>query len=429
MSTDSRSDSLVNDCIERLQSRGFDRCQVRETSSQKHELQAEFNVPSMLRTVNNRTLQLSGIVDGKRASCSLNKVDSDSIDAAVAQLWDSALAAPADDANEISAAQKHQSFESSCLEPDLDKMCDRLDEFLDHTNSNFPSVTLGVAGISHAVATQHYANSNGVLFDSRDGCYSAQAMFTARDKKDVSSFSYSGVSTRALDRPVAECGSFDRLMANAVAQVCTQKVPQKFVGDLIITPDCLGSFIGFLLNNIGSGPMISGTSIYKGRLHEQVAADALTICSLPCDMPSGHFVTDDGYPSENGVVVENGKLQTYLLDLYASRKTGFERTQTGGCYEVAPGDVPFETMLGDVQQGVLISRFSGGRPSEKGDFSGVAKNSFYIEDGEVRQPISETMVSGNLAALLMDIDAVSIETVHFGSSHYPWVKVSNIGVS
>ena len=57
------------------------------------------------------------------------------------------------------------------------------------------------------------------------------------------------------------------------------------------------------------------------------------------------------------------------------------------------------------------NRFSGGMPGVNGDFSGVAKNSFLIENGKVTTPISETMISGNLAEMLNSIIAVSADTV------------------
>jgi PmbA protein len=420
----------VDYCLEQLAARGFDHGEVRATLSEKDELQAEFNVPSMLRTVRNQTLELAGIVNHKKAELTLNKTDPQSVQDAVAQLWDCASAAPADAANAIAEAQPHQVFTGPALSPDLNTMCDRLDEFLDHTKSSYPSVTLGMAGVSHLRTRQRYANSNGVVFDSQRGHYQAQAMFTAKEDHDVSSFSYSGVSTYALDKPIAACASFDRLMANSAAQVRTRKIPQKFTGDLIITPDCVGSFIGFLLGSLSGGPMISGTSIYKEGLDTQVGAEMLTIRSLPLDMPAGYFVTGDGYPARNVTVVERGYLRSYLLDLYAARKTGLDRAQTaGGCYAVDAGTQPLAQMLASVERGLLVSRFSGGKPSDKGDFSGVAKNSFYVESGALAYPISETMISGNLADLLMNITAVSIETIDFGSSHYPWIKVSGIGIS
>ena len=83
----------------------------------------------------------------------------------------------------------------------------------------------------------------------------------------------------------------------------------------------------------------------------------------------------------------------------------------------------------DVKAGVLIARYSGGRPNAKGDFSGIAKNSYYIEDGAIAYPISETMVSGNLASLLTNIVAISSERADFGSGIFPWIRVGGIGIS
>jgi PmbA protein len=123
-------------------------------------------------------------------------------------------------------------------------------------------------------------------------------------------------------------------------------------------------------------------------------------------------------------------LTSYLVDLYGSRKTGLERARTGGgCYVVDAGDVPLDDIIASTDRGVLITRFSGGRPNEKGDFSGVAKNSYYVEGGAVKYPISETMISGNLADALLSIDAISSERADFGSSVYPWVRTTGIGVS
>ena len=94
-----------------------------------------------------------------------------------------------------------------------------------------------------------------------------------------------------------------------------------------------------------------------------------------------------------------------------------------------PGDTSLDDMIKGTKQGVLIGRFSGGRPNDRGDFSGVAKNSYYVADGKIQYPISETMVSGNLVELLHNVEAVSSELVDFGGSAKPWVKVSGITVS
>jgi PmbA protein len=421
---------LLDACVQQMLARGFDKAQARFSINERDEMQAEFNQPSMLRTVQNRTLELVGIVADKRATVSLNQHGEDDVRDAVQALWDSAAASPADPANDIAAAQPSATFATGPEQANLDQMADRLDEFLAFTQSTYPRVTLGMVNLSHVRAQQMLRNSNGVAFASQRGRYDAGAMFTARDGEDVSSFSFSGASYLHLDQPIAETGSFDRLLANTSGQVRTQKVPRKFTGDLIVTPECVGAFTGFLLESISRGRMVADTSIYKGRIGEQVAASSLTLRSHPLQLAGGYSLTGDGYPAENMTIVEDGILRSFLLDQYAANKTGLERAPSaGGCYVIDPGSEAVADMIADVREGVLITRFSGGRPSDSGDFSGVAKNSYYIHGGEIQFPISETMVSGNLAELLVNIQAVSRERVDSGSSVYPWLRVAGIGIS
>ncbi len=86
-------------------------------------------------------------------------------------------------------------------------------------------------------------------------------------------------------------------------------------------------------------------------------------------------------------------------------------------------------MISGIDKGILLSRFSGGSPSDNGDFSGVAKNSYYIENGEIKYPISETMISGNIFQMLNDIKDISKETINDGSSIYPWIQFSGLTIS
>ncbi len=284
--------------------------------------------------------------------------------------------------------------------------------------------------VSYTGQAVAFGNTQDVALDSTSARYGGQLMFTAREGDDVSSFNYTGFVSDTLDVPMKDRATADTLLRQTTEQVRTRKVPEKFTGDLIITPDALSDFLGFLLQNIGNGPLIAGTSIYRDKLGEAVTADLLTVRSQPLSLPAGYRFTGDGHVAEDTVIVEGGVLKSYLLDLYGARKTGLERARTGGgCYVVDAGATALADIIGTTRQGVLITRFSGGRPNEKGDFSGVAKNSYYVADGELKFPISETMISGNLADALLAINAVSRERADFGRAIYPWVRTTGIGVS
>ena len=102
-------------------------------------------------------------------------------------------------------------------------------------------------------------------------------------------------------------------------------------------------------------------------------------------------------------MIRNGALTTFLVDFFCSRKLG--RRQNAGCWNlvIPPGERSVNDLIRETERGIVLARFSGGVPNHKLDFSGVAKNSFYVEDGEIRYPLIETMASGNFQDLLMNV--------------------------
>ena len=52
-----------------------------------------------------------------------------------------------------------------------------------------------------------------------------------------------------------------------------------------------------------------------------------------------------------------------------------------------------------------------------------------IENGEIKEALSETMINGNLAEFLMNIKALSREVVKDGSSVLPWVAIEGVGIA
>ena len=191
---------------------------------------------------------------------------------------------------------------------------------------------------------------------------------------------------------------------------------------MIITPHALEEFIGFLTDQVSTGPMITGTSIYREKLGAQVPATGLALHCRPLDeeIADGYFLTDDGIKAVNLTLVGQGILHSILLDIYGANKTGLQRAlNDGDCLVIEPGEQSLEEMIAGIDQGLLLCRFSGGSPNDKGDFSGVAKNSYCIKNGRIAYPVSETMVTGNMVRLLQDIDAVWVD---FGSQICPWIR-------
>jgi len=424
---------IVKDCIDSLLKAGAHNVQCVLQDWERTELNVESNKMNLLRTTYNTSLHLTAIIDDKKGAISINKTDRDSIDEAIGQVIELAEASEADSANDIAEKQLPKKFSDGPEEPQLDNMYSRLKEFLQYAEEKYPKTILEQVIIDFVKVKSYFQNSNGVDFISRRGLTSFSAMFTSKDKEKTSSFNHSGFSAKTIDRAIKDYGSIEILLKQSGEQVNARSFSDKITGDVIFTPDCMGDFISTIVGTFLSDySLITGNSIYKDKLNELIADPRLTLHSKPVseEIVDGYFVTSDGYEAKNSTIIEKGILKTFLLSLYGSKKTGIPRSvNLGGAYVVEPGDILFNDMVKSVKKGILLCRFSGGSPSENGDFSGVVKNSYYIEDGEIKYPLIETMISGNLAEMLNQIKNISKERIDFGSAIFPWVQCSNLTIS
>lgn len=425
-------EALARDCLDRLTAAGFDKARCAVTDSETHEISAEAGALNLLRTNFDTEIQLLGIADHRRASISINGADDAAIDAGIQDLLNLVRGSEPDEAYDIAPEQAAESFSCGTSEPDYDGMYDRIEEILEYSRDTYPVINMRSAGATFNRSQTRFLNSNGVDFKSDMSRYDIGIGFASKEGAATSSMMYTGYAAFDLNEQIKDCAYIDELLQQSTEQIKTKPVPAKFQGEMIITPHCLGSFIGFLLGKIVDYDLISGTSVYKDKLDQQVASEKLSIHSHPVSASTvgGYFVTGDGFKAEDVTILDAGVLKSFQLSLYGANKTGLARAaNSGGCYFVDPGDTPLNEIIKGTEQGVLIGRFSGGRPNDRGDFSGVAKNSYYVEDGKIQYPISETMVSGNLVDLIKNVEAVSSELIHFGGSASPWVKVSGITVS
>lgn len=399
---------------------------------EKKELNIESGKMSLFRTTFSNSISLEAIKDLKQSSISVNKIDKKSVDIAITSLIESVNSSQVDEANAISENQTNEIFSKGQLVPDLDLMYDRVEDFNKHVKNDYKKIILEAVTLDHNTSKTYIANSNGVDYEVNKGLYGFSAMFTAKDGSNTSSFNYTGVNRLKLDNDFKNQGYISDLMRQSEEQIKSFPVKNKFVGQVIVTPHCLPDFISFIDSSISDSSLISGTSIYKNKIGDKITSDIFSLSSNPIDdrIDSGYFLTGDTYKAKNTDIVKKGILNTHLLSLYGAKKTGGKRVSNqGGCYIVNTGSESLENMIKNIDKGILLCRFSGGSPSDNGDFSGVAKNSYYIEKGKIKFPIIETMVSGNIAQMFMNINSISKESVDFGDSILPWVSFDGVTVS
>ncbi len=427
-----QQDELLDRCLEKSKAAGFDRVQLELDETEKHELNQQNSEINLLRTGFNSSLQITGIRDSRRASINLNKLDDESLDQAVTDLTDMAAGSPPDEAYDIAPNQDHQTFTLGAAVADSELMYDRLSAFIDYTETNHPMTIVEEATIDFTLGKSRIVNSRGVDFSVNQGIYNTVALFTSKSGTDTSSFNYSGFSSTTLDNELQDEAYLAELLRQSEEQVKTCQITDKFQGDLVITPHAIDDFIGFLRANISDGQMIAGTSIYKDSVNTAVTSPLITMYCHPHsrELASAYPLTSDGIVARDMTLVDEGVLQAYLLSQFGANKTGLPIClNNGDCMIMKAGETDIDELIAGVAKGVLLGRFSGGRPNDKGDFSGVAKNSYYIENGKIKYPIRETMISGNIASVLKDVNAVSSQRIDFGSCIYPWICSPGLVIS
>ena len=83
----------------------------------------------------------------------------------------------------------------------------------------------------------------------------------------------------------------------------------------MVTPDCIGDFLSFIISDISDGKMVSGNSLYKDKLNQKIANAKLSFHSYPRsnEIADGYFITSDGYVAENSTIIDKGVLKTHLF--------------------------------------------------------------------------------------------------------------------
>lgn len=408
------------------------KAQCKITQSEKHELNVAAGNISLFRTTYNTAADLLGFVDGKKGNIALNKTDPEALEQGAWAVVELAGSSKADPANDIAGFQPPQSFAGGPLQADRDTMYARLKEFLAYAKQTYPHTILEEINFDFTRTESLLVNSNGVEFQSNRGIYNFNISFMTKDGAKTSSEIYMKWRGNDLNTPLQNIGGLDRLLAQSAGQLDVKPLPEAFAGSVIMTPESLSDFIGHFTGFISNFAMISGNSVYKDKLNQIIADPRLTLRSEPLGsiLPVAYYFTDDGYQAKNSTIVANGILTSFILNLYAANKTGRPRSENmGGCYVIEAGDSNLDEMIASTAKGILLGRFSGGEPGNNGDFSGVAKNSYYIEKGKIQYPITETMVSGNIVTMLKSIEQISGERNNNGYHCLPWIKFGGMTIS
>ncbi|MGB7543511.1 MAG: metalloprotease PmbA [Burkholderiales bacterium] len=127
---------------------------------------------------------------------------------------------------------------------------------------------------------------------------------------------------------------------------------------------------------------------------------------------------DDGVATRDRDVVREGVLRGYFLGSYSARKLGMKTTgNAGGNHNLIlkGGELDLSGLIGKMGRGLLVTDLMGqGINVVTGDYSRGAAG-YWVEGGEIRHPVEEITIAGNLRDMFRSIAAIGSDALTRGS--------------
>ncbi|OIO10831.1 MAG: hypothetical protein AUJ52_03270 [Elusimicrobia bacterium CG1_02_63_36] len=256
------------------------------------------------------------------------------------------------------------------------------------------------------------------------------------------------VGSASLSARKAADLDWDRVVSEAVFRTTSllhaKKLPSKRRA-VLFDPWVAGE----ILDLVG-GPMVAeavqrGRSLFKGKLGARVASPAVSLIDdplLPGGVTSGRF-DDEGVPTRNKMMIEDGVLRDYFYDSYTARRdarasngcagrSGFKGLPgpTSTNFFLKPGKISRDSLIRDTKDGILVFEIMGMHTADpvSGEMS-VGVSGVAIENGEIVHGIRGAMLSTNLLDLLAGVDAVADDLTFYGATAAPTFRVSGLSVA
>ncbi len=177
------------------------------------------------------------------------------------------------------------------------------------------------------------------------------------------------------------------------------------------------SLIGHLLQAVNGASVARGSSWLRDSLDAQVLPGGLDISEDPLRprLAGSRPFDAEGLECRQRMIVENGILVGWTLDLATARQLGMRSTASASRGLSSPptpsvsnialtqGERSREDLMAEIGTGILVTSMMGSSINPTtGDYSrGVS--GFWVEGGEIAYPVNECTIAGNLRDMLKTI--------------------------
>jgi PmbA protein len=188
--------------------------------------------------------------------------------------------------------------------------------------------------------------------------------------------------------------------------------------------------------------VVERASPWSDCLGQLVTAPDITISQVPNAGPFSCPFDDEGTPTRPITFIQDGILQLFYTDRTVGRLLSSGTTGNGfrpnlGSYPtpglfnfiVQPGSKSLEKLIVSLGTGLVVDQMLGGGAGISGDFSVNVELGYWVEQGQIRGRVKDTMVSGNVYTALKNLVELGSDAEWNGSCLTPSLIVEGLSVT
>jgi TldD protein len=206
---------------------------------------------------------------------------------------------------------------------------------------------------------------------------------------------------------------------------------------MLFAEECPGGVMPVIINNefggvifheacghsLEAASVAKNASVFCGKLGTVVASrivSAMDDGTIENGWGSANF-DDEGYPQKRRVLIENGVLKSYMVDILNTRRmdhpaTGSSRRES---YQYAPtarmsntyidkGTSTFSEIIKATEYGLFAAKMGGGSVNPaSGDFNFSVAEGYMVRNGKIAEAVRGASLVGNGADILFKIDMIA----------------------
>jgi PmbA protein len=437
---------LLRHAIKQAEALGASDAEAYGATNNESEIFIENNDIKQAKSQRTQSIGIRLVLDGSIGFYSINDLTKSKITDAADMAIKVARASPKDRHNVLPHRPKSK---SKSLRGIYDRNADSFqtsdaarmaDDMLKSAKLYDTRISVDSGNFSAEVATHAVANSNGIELKEKTSIFSWSIMGMAIEDTEISSFDYQvGGSHYIKDIDVYNTAT--EFAQTVVKSLGTRKIEESFKGEMLLTPMASNEMIEEVIAHaINSDAVQKKSSHFAGKIGKQVASDLLTVEDDATNVEGLNASSFDreGVFHRKNIVIERGILKKFLYNTQTASKDGVRSTGNAGGSTSSPPTVSttnflvkpmtssVDTLVSEIDKGIMISRFSGNVNPVNGDFSGVVKGGQLIVNGTIKHAVKEVMVAGNVFEALRRLNGISTERKAIYGSILPYMRFDGI---